>query len=122
MSIYSELQSVASDIFAEFNQGTVRHIQVLSGTGSGDDPGAASEVTRDIAATVRSAGASKSGAYFIKNGLAVASDMLVSTGVSTVPFAIGDFISIDGERHKIVSIVRKPEAGTVVAYTLIVRK
>lgn len=124
MSIYSDLQGIASGLFAEFKQGTVNHIQIVSGTGSADDPGTPSEVSRAINATVQNvAGNTGKGAQsFIKNGLAIIGDLIVSTGVPTVAFSMKDFIEIDGVRYKIVGILPKPAAGTPVAFMLIVRK
>ncbi len=122
MSIYDELQGVASELFAEFKQGTVIHVQVLPGSGSGDDPGAVTETQREINATVQNASNAKSLSYFVKNSTVVAGDMLISTGVPPVPFNLRDFIIIDGVRHKMVAILQKPAAGTPVAFALIVRR
>jgi len=121
MSIYSDLQRVTSGLFAEFKQGTINHIQILSGLGSDDDPGEPSEVSREINATVQGS-ATKGAQSFIKNGLAMVGDLIVSTGVPAVTFTLKDFIEIDGIRYKIVGILPKPAAGTPVAFTLIVRK
>lgn len=122
MSIYSELQGVASDLFAEFKQGKVEHVRTVTGAGPADEPGATVETVVEIDATVKNVSMSKSSRYLIRDGLAVAGDLLVSTGVPANPFTIQDFIQIDDIRYKIVSIAPKPAAGTPVAFSLIVRR
>jgi len=119
MGLYDELQVVAQDVLAEFNQGTIRYGAVTSGAGAADEPGASSiewvPLTGAVARGVQY--------RYVASGLAVASDKQVTTAVQTgVTPALKDFVEIDGVRYKIEAIEAKPGAGTVVANILIVRR
>lgn len=118
MSIYSELQPVVQEILTEFAQGIVSYVRVIPGNGPKDDPGPSRFETVEIPASVR-------GAKFkyVQNGLAVASDLQVTTH-GLLPFEPNarDMIDIDGARHKIHQMLPKPAAGPVVAFVFIVRK
>ena len=122
MSIYDELQIVASGIFAEFKQGSVVHVSVSQGSGPPDEPTGIVETQREIDATVQNASTAKGLSYFVKQSTVVAGDLLVSTGVPAVAFNMRDFIIVDGVRHKIVAIIPKPAAGVPVAFSLLVRR
>jgi len=122
MSIYDELQGVASGLFAEFKQGLVQHVSISHGVGTPDEPGAIVETVREINATVQNASNAKGLSYFVKQSSVVAGDLLVSTGVPAVAFAMTDFMLIDGVRYKIAAILPKPAAGVPVAFSLLVRK
>lgn len=124
MSFYSDLQKVAAGVFSEFKQGAVAHVRVIPGLGPSDDPGQPITVETPIAATVSKAGGSGGkGQRFVKDGLAVASDLVVSTGVTEgVSFKMSDMIKIDGTLYKIVGIVTSPAAGVPIAYSIIVRR
>jgi hypothetical protein len=122
MSLYSDLQKVAAGVFAEFKQGEVAHVRIVPGVGPADDPGSPTTVETPIAATVAKAGGRKA-ETFVKNGLAIATDLVVSTGVTEgVTFTMSDMIKIDGVSYKIVGIVISPAAGIPIAYQLIVRR
>lgn len=119
MAFYDDMQGIANDLFRDFNQGVIAYIQVTPGNGPADNPGPSTETPYTLD------GATSRGVQFkyVQRDLAVASDLQVSFGYDArfEPAANG-FVTIDGTRYKIVQIVRKPEAGTVVAWTLIVRK
>lgn len=124
MSLYVEMQSLASGLLAEFKQGVVAYIRVTPGTGPKDDPGAATETPFTLDATARGAKF-----QYVQNGLALATDLQITT--SAHPALVTDFANetvvrgfatIDGLRYKIVKAIPKPAAGTPVAFVLIVRK
>lgn len=119
MSLYNDLQSVAAGLFSQFKQGVVYYVSVRSGSGPADDPGPNVEISTPINATVRGVPS-----QFVRDGLAVASDLLVTTGSAPagVTFSMQGFVQIDGVRYKIVQIMSVPAAGTVVVNKLIVRR
>lgn len=118
MAFYEEMRDVASEVLAEFKQGAVHYVHVTPGTGPIDDPGPSSYTLTLIDSAVRGVRSK-----YVQDGLAVASDLqaIMSARHGIVP-DIKDFIDVDGKRHKIVHISAKPEAGTAVAYLLIIRK
>lgn len=117
MTLYDDMQGVFAELAPEFSQGVIRYIDVTPGAGKLWKPGAASEV-----ATVVKGFARGVSTKFIMRGLAVAGDNQVTfPGGSVVPDMDG-YMEIDGVREKIVNIIKKPNAGTVVAWTVITRK
>jgi hypothetical protein len=124
MSFYSDLQKVAAGVFSEFKQGTVAHLRIVPGVGPADDPGEPITVETPIAATVsKASGTGRKAQTFVKNGLALVTDLIVSTGVTEgVTFSMSDMIKIDGASYKIIGIVTSPAAGVSIAYQLIVRR
>jgi len=124
MPFYDDMQSVASELLAEFNQGVIAYIRVTPGVGPAHDPGPATETPVPVDATAR-------GVKFkyVQNGLALATDLQVTA--AAIPALITDFanetvvrgfVTIDGLRYKIVQAIPKPAAGVPAAFTLIVRK
>lgn len=124
MSFYSDLQKVAAGVFEQFKQGSVVHVRIVPGVGPADDPGEPITVETPIAATVSKAGGTgRKGQQFVKQGLALVTDLIVSTGVKEgVTFTMADMIKIDGVSYKIISIVTSPAAGIPIAYQIIVRR
>lgn len=117
-TIYDELKSIASEILPEFKQGTVNLIKITPGTGPADNPGAATSVTHSLDAVVKGASFK-----YVSQGLAVASDLEVTTAVlDTVAPSPKDFINIDGTQYKIVQLIITPAAGTSTVWKFIVRK
>lgn len=118
MSIYDELKPVAQSLLKEFKQGTISLIQIIPASGPADNPGAPTEITRTLDATV-------TGAPFkyVRDGFATVSDMMVTAAViDGVTITKNDFIVIDGIRCKIIEDVSVPASGTRVAWKFIVRK
>lgn len=114
---YSDMQAIAADLMTDFNQGEISYIIETPGNGPADDPGTPTVTTTDLtAATAR-------GVEFKY----IAGDVLASDLQITFPGGIVEpesqgYFTVDGVRYKIVEIKRMPAAGTVVAYTVIVRK
>ena len=117
MSIYDDLQKVASGVFAEFKQGNLKYRKVTVSGGTPYEPGSATNTDTLFNGTV-----SGVSAKFVDSGLALATDLQVNCGVLTgiVP-TLNDFILVDNVPMKICQIIKKPAAGVTVAYSFIVR-
>lgn len=114
---YSEMQGVASSIIGEFKQGAITYIAVTPGNGPAHNPGPHVETPHPINAVARGVAFK-----YVDNALVLATDLQVTLPGDSVTPDMKGFVTIDGVRHKIVQIIRKPSAGTVVAWTLIIRK
>lgn len=119
MTIYDEMQQVATELLTDFNQATISLVTVTPGNGPAHNPGPSAEVVTALKGAVARGVKFK----YVQRGLAVASDLQVTHYVHpTVTPAMNGFVDINGQRLKIVHIEVKPASGTPVAYTLIVRK
>ena len=115
--IYSDLQNVAADLFAEFKQGEIAYIQIVPGTDRPDDPGEPSEVVHPIDATAQSVQFK-----YVDGTSILTTDEQISMPGKGVEPEMNGFVTVDGERYKIIGIKPKPAAGPVVAYAVIYRK
>lgn len=118
MTLYDDMQQIASDLFTEFDQPTIKLIQMTPGSGSAFDPGAATPTPQ----TLKGATARGVSSKYVRNGLAVATDLQVSFAGDNPAPKMTDFVDVNGDRLKIVNIVRKPASGVVIAWTVIARK
>lgn len=118
MSIYADLQGVAQELFAEFQQGVVQYIAKTPGNGPADDPGPSTDTPYTVNATVT--GVSKK---YVDNGLAIGTDLQISMAVDNrfIPDIKG-FFTVDGVRCKILHIDKRPAAGTPISYIIPIRK
>jgi hypothetical protein len=117
MTIYDEMQGIATELLTEFKQGIISYVKTVPGNGPVDDPGNPTITRYSINGTA-------SGVQFryVQNGLALASDKQVIAPVdSRYTPNMKDNVEVDGLPYKIVQIVKKPDAGTPVAYLLILR-
>jgi hypothetical protein len=119
MSFYDDMQIVASDVLSEFAQGSVSYIPIIPQPGATPDnplppvdgtPVALSAVVRPVSTK------------YVDGSHIVQSDRQVTFAAGVVTPDITGFVDIDGVRYKIVEIMPTPAAGTVVSYTLIVRR
>jgi hypothetical protein len=118
MSIYDDLQAVASGVLKEFNQGVIKLVKLTPGAGSVDDPGTATRVEYTLDATAKGISFK-----YLKDGFTVVSDKeVVAAVVSGVTPGIDDLITIDGEEHKIIQDLSVPGSGTRCAWKFIVRR
>lgn len=118
MTIYDELKVVASDLLAQFKQGTISLVQLAPGNGPADNPGAPTETVVALNATVIGAPYK-----YVKSGFAVMTDLMVTAAiVDGVTPTKNDFIVIDGQRYKILGDVSVPASGVRVVWKFIVRK
>jgi hypothetical protein len=118
MTIYDDLQGVASEILTEFDQEEIKLVQYVKGTGPADNPGASIPTTHTLDGVARGVSFK-----YVQSGFAVASDKQVT--VAVIPGVIpteNDFVDIDGIRHKIIKDVSVPAAGTRCVWKFLVRK
>lgn len=113
---YDDMQAAASTIIGEFAQGTVEYVEFTAGAGPADDPGPSTQTVNVLNAVVRGV----SFKYLNKTDIQSSDLEVTFAGGGVVPHMDGS-VRIDGVSHKIVQIDRKPAAGTVAAYTVIVR-
>jgi len=120
MSFYEEMQDIASSLLTEFKQGVIEYAKLTPGTGPADNPGPATETKYELVGAVARGVSFK----YVQNGLALAGDSQVTMNVDdrfgkpTMP----GFIDKDGIRYTIVQVVAIPDAGTAVAYVVIIRR
>lgn len=113
---YDEMRAVASDVFAEFKQGTIEYVQMVPATGATlDNPGVPTEQVTEINAVAKPV----STRYIDGTHIVGTEKEVVMPNDGTEPQMSG-FVRVDGVQHKIKRIMRRPEAGVAVAYTLIV--
>jgi hypothetical protein len=118
MTIYDDLKPVVTELLGEFKQGTINLIQITSGTGAADDPGAPTETTHALSATVKGVSFK-----YVRDGFALSSDLVVIAAVvEGITPSKNDFIDIDSIRYKIIEDMSVPAAGTRVAWKFLVRK
>lgn len=115
---YKEMQSLASEIIGEFQQGVITYSAMVAGDGPPDDPGEPREVTVKIPATVQGV------QYrYIDGTNIVASDgqLTMPANVGVIP-SIEGYITVDGRKHRIIQVTAIPPAGTPVAYSIIFKR
>lgn len=118
MSFYDDMQLVASDVLGEFKQGSVSYVAMTPQPGSTpDDPLPPVESSTSVNATVRPVSTK-----YVDGTHIVQSDKQVTFAGDAATPSISGFVDIDGSRYKIVEILPVPAAGTVISYTLIVRR
>ena len=118
VSLYADLQKVASGVIGEFQQSQMVYIALSAGTGgTPDNPAEPVETEHAFPGTVR-------GAQFkyIDNSKIFASDMQVTMPADMTVPALDGFVEIDGTRYKIVGVDAVPPAGTPVVYRIFVRR
>lgn len=115
---YKEMQGIASSLLAEFQQGDVSYIAITPGAGPANNPGQPIETRYPQTATVRGV----SFKYINPNTGVIGSDLMLTMPGAGVEPDMKGFVEVDGKRGKILQIVRKPAAGTPVAWVVIFRK
>lgn len=121
MSIYDEMQGVASELLGEFKQGIIQYIRIVPGSGPVDNPGPSTQVATTINATARGVDQKYVGTTAQDGKLIVATDKTVVMPADTVKPDITGFVSIDGKRAKVMSVEPRPAAGVAAVYILVVR-
>ena len=120
MAFYDEMQGIARELLAsELGQSGIFLISVTPGAGSIDDPAPDTESRHKLDGAARGASFK-----YVKTGLAQASDTQVTFSVIPgLPVVKGrDFVEVNGQRFKIVEVIRKPQTGTPVVFTVIARR
>lgn len=118
VDFYSDMQSVASALIGEFQQGVIEYVALIHNGLTPDNPGQPTETKTTIPGVAR-------GVQFkyVDGTNIFASDgqMTIPADTGVIP-ALTGFIEVDGRRHKIVSVSAIPPAGTAVAYRVIYRR
>lgn len=117
MPFYQDMQNLAADLLVEFNQGDIKLVSLMPGTGPDYNPGPSTEVITTLTGAV----ARGAGFKYVSMGLAVASDLQMTMKADGVKPDENDFFEIDGKRFKIISVIAKPAAGIPAVYTCILR-
>lgn len=118
MSIYDDLQNVATDLFEEFNQGVVKLVHFMKSDDSSPDEPLNEEKIFDL----RSVGLGKN-FNFLKESFSTEKTLDITTSVipDVVP-TIDDFLDVDGVRLKILEFKKVPEIGTPCVWKFTVEK
>ncbi len=119
MSIYDDMRGVASELFAEFKQGTVQYVPIVTTPGtSPDEPGSSGKGTPvTINATARPVSIK-----YVNGTTVVASDIQVAMPNDGTTPEMEGYMRIDGSDYKIIGIMPRPAAGTPVSWTVIVKR
>lgn len=118
MGFYEDMQGIATGVLSDFKQGKVEYQPIARTGGTVDEPGAIT-----VAAKVLLKAAARGVKFkYVSMGLAVASDLQVTSAVISGGFDMRGMIFVDDVQYKIVQIIPKPAAGTPAAFTLIIRK
>ena len=113
---YREMQGVASDLLAEFSQGTVVYTITGAPTGPAWNPTPGAPVSYTLGATVQ--GVAKE---YVDGTLILATDLQVTCAVFGAEPSLAGTITIDGKVCQIVRVDKVPGAGTVIAWRIFVR-
>lgn len=117
MTIYTDMQAVASSLLTEFDQGNIVITTVTPGAGPAHNPGSPTEVDTAVKGTVR--GVSQK---YIDGSLIVATDLQLTIAGGVVVPTTTSKVKLSGVVHQVVAVFPKPAQGTAVAYTVIIRK
>lgn len=119
--LYTQLQGTAGSLFKKFKQGTIEIGVIGAATGPSFDPQKPAPVWTELDAAARGIQYK-----YVVAGLGMASDTQINTAGLLPGGILPDNtmkIRIDGVRIlNIVQVIKKPDAGTTVAYSLIARK
>lgn len=117
---YTQMQGVASGLLATFKQGAPVYISVTPGVGPASNPGVPSEALITVNGAVRGVSTK-----YVMQKLATAADLQLTVAGSALPGITpkaGDAVQNGADRLKVMEVIKKPAAGTVVAYTFILRR
>jgi hypothetical protein len=118
MSIYDEMQGVAKELFDQFQQGSIKYVELQTASGgTPDDPGDPVRVEYPLTAIARPVSTK-----YVDGSHIVQSDKQVSMPGGGVEPQMSGLMIIDDVQHKIIGIKRIPEAGPAISYILIVRR
>lgn len=125
MGFYDDMAAIASEVLAEFKQGSATLTrQVDSGTPVDADAPWLGNVktpqTYDLDAAVSAVTVDQATAKFVDGTTIMASDLTVTCAVPEVIPNMSDTLTLDGVDRAIKKIVVIPAAGTPVAVKIIV--
>ncbi len=108
---YEDLQGVASDLMAEFGQGTVRYIHPGAATGPDYDPQPGTPTAYPVKATVRGVQDK-----YVDDTYVTASDLQVTLSVFDREPTNEGVMEIDGREHQVIRVDAVPGAGTTIVW------
>lgn len=112
MTFYDEMADVATEILAEFNQGTVVLTRVSTAAGPNEwTPGAETTTPYTLDAVVR-----RVEQKYVDGTLIVATDNQITFAVPPVVPRMADRLTIDGKDYVMKDLRPIPAAGIPVAY------
>lgn len=119
MTFYEEMQSLASGLLVEFKQGVIQYVSITPGNGPKHNPGPS---MRGDPITLKGAVARGVSAKYVMRGLAVGSDTQITMEATQLTPAVGGKMVVDGRELDIIEVIKKPDAGTTVAFVCICRR
>lgn len=119
MTFYKEMQNIAKGVLNEFNQGSIKLVQLVeSPDGSPDKPGDMQERVYNLKGSVKGVSFK-----YLKEGYVIHTDLEATVAViPDVQPTLNDFVEVDGVRYKIIRDVSVPAAGTKVVWKFLIRK
>lgn len=114
MGFYEDMQTVATDLLTEFNQGVLVLIKAGAKTGPAYAPTEGTPASVPLKGIAL--GVSKK---YVDKGLAIATDKELRIAIPSQLPDMADSVTIDGQLLKIQHIAKIPEAGTPVAMVII---
>jgi hypothetical protein len=123
MTFYDDMQSIASGLLNQFDQGGLQYIALTPGTGPVDNPGAPTLTAHPFAGVSRGVSFRYVGTPGMSGALIVASDLQCTMPVLPgVTPQITGFVQAGASRYKIKSVINIPPTGVTVAHRLIYGK
>jgi len=130
MSIYDDMQSIASNLLREFDQGGIWFIRMVPGDGPADDPGEPVPETHKLDGAARGVKMK-----FVDGTNILASDLQASVAVHSAirPDEPDTYVALTGKnatpdqalaapRFKVVQIDQVPATGTPVSFRIFFRR
>lgn len=122
---YGKMQTLATNLLTDFNQGVINLITVTPGSGPPSNPGlpvrSAPKLLKGAASAAFSVrGASKT--YADGTNIQRSDIKVVSKILAGVDPKLTDKITLDGKEYNIIHFNKIPETGTTVAWMFFVRR
>lgn len=120
MTFYSDMQSIATDLLGEFDQGGLVYVENRPGAGPVDNPGAPTRVSHPFTGVSKGVSFKYVGSPGVNGALITGADLMctmpVLPGVTPDPKG---FVLAAGVQYKIKSVINIPPTGVTVAHRLI---
>jgi hypothetical protein len=115
--LYTKSRATASRLLGKYNQGVISYTSPAITSGPSYNPTIVPGTNYTLKATAQ--GVSKE---YIDGSLIVSSDLEVTAASFEVDPLTSGTMSIDGNTHQIVQIIKIPAAGDVIAWKIICRR
>lgn len=120
MSIYDDMRAVTNELMAEFKQGVIQYVPLVTVPGATPDRPASSGPGTPVTLNCTARPVSTKyvdGTHIVRSDVQIT---MPNDGVNE-PLMTSSF-DIDGVRHKIIEIMPIPAAGDPISWTIIVRR